>query len=350
LRFLARLFLAACGVCLAHSAQAQSQNAQSVEQFYKGRTIRVVVGSSAGGGTDIMARLLSRYMGKYIPGSPSIVVQNQPGAGGIVGANRIANTADRDGSEFATMERAIPQFAIMGDPNARFDPLALTWLGSLSSYRDDAFMLVVNANNGVLRAEELRQPQTSIHVGASQQGSTNLTFAVIAKEVLGLNVEAISGYAGTAKIALAMQSGEVDGELIGIVSIQASQRHMWAEKLVRPLVQFARKTRHPDLPDVPTGRELVRTPEGMALLEFAELPFFMAQSFVAPAGVPPERAQALRSAFMSATRDPDYVQEARKLDMDNSPIDHLQIENLLRRAGATPKTVLDEFQKLVNRK
>lgn len=324
--------------------------AQDVEQFYRGRTLRLVVGSSTGGGTDIQARLLARHMSKYIPGSPVIAVQNQPGGGGIVGANRIANTAERDGSEFATMERAIPQFAVMGDPNVRFDPLALTWLGSLSSYRDDAFMLVVNSSHRARRAEELRQPGVSIHVGASQQGSTNLTFALIAKQVLGLNVEAISGYAGSAKIALAMQAGEVDGELIGIVSIQASQRSLWERKLVRPLVQFARRTRHPDLPDVPTGRELVARTGGLELLEFAELPFFMAQSFVAPAGVPPERARALREAFMRATSDPDYVREARGLDMDNSPVGHAEIEDLLRRAAATPKSVVAEFDRLVNRK
>lgn len=335
---------------LAGLSGALSAQAQSVGEFYKGRTVKLVVGSSTGGGTDIMARLLARHMSKYIPGNPSIVVQNQPGGGGIVGANRIANTAERDGSEFATMERAIPQFAVMGDPNARFDPLALTWIGSLSSYRDDAFMLIVNASHKVRRVDELRQPGVSIHVGASQQGSTNLTFALIAKQVLGLHVETISGYAGSAKIALAMQAGEVDGELIGIVAVQASQKHMWDNKLVRPLAQFARKTRHPDLPDVPTGRELVRAPEGAALLEFAELPFFMAQSFVAPAGVPPERAAALRDAFLRATRDPEYVAEAKKLEIDNSPIDHLEIEALLRRAAATPKPVIAEFERLVNRK
>ena len=253
--------------------------------------------------------------------SPSIAVQNLPGAGGIVGANRIANTAERDGSEFAYIERAIPQFAIMGDANVRFDPLALTWIGSLSSYRDDAFMLFVNASHRVRRAEELRQPGVRIHVGASQQGSTNLTFALIAREVLGLNVDVIPGYAGTAKITLAMQSGEVDGQVMGIVAVQASQRHLWEGKLVRPLVQFARAARHPELPDTPTGRELALTPEGRALLEFAELPFFMAQPYVAPAGIPADRAAALREAFMRATRDPEYVAEAKKIEMDNSPIE-----------------------------
>jgi tripartite-type tricarboxylate transporter receptor subunit TctC len=127
-------------ICSAATARAQEVNA---EQFYSGRTIRLIVGSSAGGGTDTVARLLARHMGKYVLGKPNIVVVNQPGGGGLVGANRIANTAPRDGSEFATMERAIPQFAFLRDPNVHFDPRALTWLGSLSSYKNDAFMLLV---------------------------------------------------------------------------------------------------------------------------------------------------------------------------------------------------------------
>jgi hypothetical protein len=151
------------------------------------------------------------------------------------------------------MERAIPQFAFLGDPNVHFDPLALTWLGSLSSYKNDAFMLLVNADSAVGGVDDLRGGRLGVKLGASQQGSTNLTFALIARDVLGLNVQPISGYAGTARVTLAMAAREVDGQLMGIMSIQSSQRHLWDYELVRPLVQFARKERHPLLPDVPTG-------------------------------------------------------------------------------------------------
>ena len=317
--------------------------------FYSGKSLRLTVGSSAGGGTDIVARILARHIGKYIPGKPAILVVNQPGGGGLVGANRVANTAARDGTEFATMERAIPQLAVMGDANVHFDPLTLTWLGSLSSYRNDAFMLLVNATNPARSVEDLYSQKTKIRLGASQQGSTNLTFALIARDVLGLNVEPISGYAGTAKISLAMVAGEVDGQLMGIVSVQASQRHLWETKAVRPLVQFARKTRHPILPDVPTAHELVKDEAGRALLEFAELPFFMAQSFVAPPGIPKERASALRSAFFQMTQDDDYKSEARKFEIDDSPVGSEEIEALLIKAKNTPKPILDAFRRLITR-
>ena len=341
-----RILLVLMMLIPSHLARAN----EKVAAFYAGKSLRLTVGSSAGGGTDIVARLLARHIGRFVPGNPAVVVVNQPGGGGLVGANRIANTAARDGTEFATMERAIPQFAIMGDPNVHFDPLTLTWLGSLSSYQNDAFMLLMNSDHPARTAEDLRSGKMMARLGASQQGSTNLTFALIAKDVLGLNVEAISGYAGTAKISLAMASREIDGQLMGIVSVQASQRNLWETKAVRPLVQFARNTRHPVLPDVPTGQELVKDKEGLALLEFAEMPFFMAQSFAAPPSIPPERADALRTAFMQMTGDEEYRADARKLDIDDSPIGHEAIEDLLRKGKATPKPVIDAFRNLIARK
>jgi hypothetical protein len=341
-----RLFILLMIIIPCQLARAEDK----VAAFYSGKSLRLTVGSSAGGGTDVVARLLARHIGRFVPGNPAVVVVNQPGGGGLVGANRIANTAARDGTEFATMERAIPQFAFMGDPNVHFDPLALTWLGSLSSYQNDAFMLLVNADHPARTAEDLRAGNVMARLGASQQGSTNLTFALIARDVLGLKVEAIAGYAGTAKISLAMASREIDGQLMGIVSVQTSQRNLWDSKAVRPLVQFARNTRHPVLPDVPTGQELVRDKEGLALLEFAELPFFMAQSFVAPPSIPAERAQALRIAFMQMTADEDYRSDARKLDIDDSPIGHQAIEDLLRKGKGTPGPVIEAFRNLVARK
>ena len=320
-----------------------------IDAFYNGKNIRLTVGSSAGGGTDIVARLLARHLNRYIPGKPGIIVVNQPGGGGLVGANRIANNAARDGTEIATMERAIPQFAFMGDTNVHFDPLALTWLGSLSSYRNDAFMLFVNADHPARSVDDLRPGKMMARLGASQQGSTNLTFALIARDILGLNVVPIKGYAGTAKISLAMAAREVDGQLRGIVSLQASQRHLWETKMVRPLVQFARHTRHPVLPDVPTGYELLRDETSRALLEFAELPFFMAQSFVAPPNLPADRAAALRKAFVSMTADSDYRAEASKLDIDDSPVGYEEIEALLNKAKNTPKPVIDAFQRVISR-
>jgi tripartite-type tricarboxylate transporter receptor subunit TctC len=135
-----------CGVALALLIARQA-SAQSVEQFYKGRAVTMLVGASPGGINDISARLVARHLSRFIPGAPSIVVQNNPGAGGLVTANRLYFNADKDGSVLAKLERAVPQLAIQGNANAQFDPAKFTWLGSLSSYADDAYLMLVNAQH-----------------------------------------------------------------------------------------------------------------------------------------------------------------------------------------------------------
>ncbi len=319
----------------------------AAQEPFAGKTIRLSVGTSPGGVNDISARLVARHMGRHIPGAPSFNVQNMPGAGGIVGANRLANSVEREGTEIAILERGVAQFAIAGDKNAKFDPLKLTWLGSLSSYEDDAYMLLVMAKHPAKSAEDLRKPGVKAVMGANRAGSTNVIFAVLAKQALGLNVDTITGYGGAAKIALAMQSGEVDGQVIGLSAFQAGQKSMWDDKQVRPLVVFGRGSRHPLMPDTPTGRELARDEDARKLLEFAELPFFMALPFAGPPQMSPANAAILRKAFMATARDPALLAEAEKLSMEISPIDHVRIEELLRSAAATPAPVLRQFTTLM---
>src|SRR3954451_23992601 len=151
--------------------------AQSVEQFYKGRTVSMLVGTSPGGINDISARLVARYLGRFLPGNPNVVVQNNPGAGGVVTANRLYHNAEKDGTVLAKLERAVPQLAIQGDPNAQFDPMRFNWLGSLSSYTDDAYLLLVNAPNPVRSLDEIRPSGPggrSLTLGADASPSSNL--------------------------------------------------------------------------------------------------------------------------------------------------------------------------------
>lgn len=335
-------FLIASTVCAAFSA-----NAQTGANFYSGKTIRLSVGTAPGGINDISARLVARHMGKYIPGAPSFNVQNMPGAGGIVGANRLANNVEKDGTELAILERAVAQFAIAGDKNAKFDPLTLTWLGSLSSYGDDAYMMLVMAKHPAQSADDLRKPGVKAIMGSNRAGSTNVIFALLAAQVLGLNVDVITGYGGAAKISLAMQSGEVDGQVIGLSAFQAGQKSMWDENLVRPLVIFGRTDRHPKMPNVPTGRELALTEDGRKLLAFSELPFFMALPFVGPPNMHAERTEILRKAFIEVAKDKSLLEEADKLSLDISPIDHVAIDKLLREAKQTPEKVMGEFRSLM---
>ena len=317
--------------------------AQSVEQFYRGRTVTLVVGTSPGGINDISSRLVARHLGRFIPGNPNIIVQNVPGGGGLVTANRIFNAAERDGSVLTKLERAVPQLAIQGNRNANFDPMKFTWLGSLSSYADDAYLLLVNAGHGARTVADLKRPGVSVTVGADNAASSNLIFGLLAREALGLNVKVVRGYTGAAPLFLAMQSGELDGQMVGLSSIRSGQRDLWNRKAFRPLLQFGRTTRLAELPDIPTGRELAADPGSLALIEFAELPFFMALPFAAPPDVPPDRAKALQTAFMDMSRDPAFVTEAEKIGIDMSPVDGAGILKLLTATAATPKDVIARY-------
>jgi tripartite-type tricarboxylate transporter receptor subunit TctC len=320
---------------------------QSVEQFYRGRTMTLVVGTSPGGINDISARLVARHLGRFIPGNPTIIVQNVPGGGGLVTANRIFNASERDGSVIAKLERAVPQLAIQGHPNANFDPMKFTWLGSLSSYANDAYLLLVNAGHAARAVADLKRPGVLVTVGADNAASSNLIFGIIAREVLGLNVNVVRGYTGAAPMFLAMQSGELDGQMVGLSSIRSGQRDLWNRGAFRPLLQFGRSTRLAELPDLPTGRELAEDPQGLALIEFAELPFFMALPFAAPPGLPADRAAALSTAFMAMCRDKSFLGEAEALGFDLSPIDGVEVTKLLARSAATPKKVIDRYNALV---
>jgi tripartite-type tricarboxylate transporter receptor subunit TctC len=331
-------------------ASAQDAAAQSVEQFYRGRSINLLVASAPGGINDLMARLISRHLGKHIPGNPALVVQNLQSAG-VVLANRIYSGAEKDGTVIAMLERGTPQLAVQGDPNARFDPLKMTWLGSVSSYAHDAYVFWINASFPAKTVAELKGPGAPLaRIGTTGAGATNLVFTIIAKDVLGLNIQNVRGYRGAADVFLAQQRGEVDGQVVGHSSIQVGQQALYKAGYFRGLIAFARTARLPELPGVPTGHELVRDPKAQALLAFAEAPFFMALPVVAPPDLPPDRARALQTAFMAMTRDAAFVEEIGKMGQDLSPIDGDAVRRIIAQMGETPKDVISQFNEIVSPK
>jgi tripartite-type tricarboxylate transporter receptor subunit TctC len=310
----------------------------------------MLVGTSPGGINDISARLVARHLSRFIPGAPNVIVQNNPGAGGLVTANRLFFNAERDGSVLAKLERAVPQLAIQGNPNAQFDPAKFSWLGSLSSYVDDAYLMLVNAQHPARSVADLKSPGISVALGADNAASSNLIFAVIAKEVLGLNVKVVRGYTGAAPLFLAMQRGEIDGQMVGLSSVRTGQRDLWNRHAFRPLMAFGRTTRHPEFPDIPIGRELTGNPEALLLIEFAELPFFMALPFAAPPGIPADRASALQAAFAAMCADRAFREEAEMLGIDLSPIGADAILQLLARTAKTPPEVIARYNAMAGEK
>ncbi len=338
--------LACLAVLLAAAGSARADEA-GVEAFFRGRNVNLLVATSPGGRYDVNARLIARHLGRFLPGRPNVIVQNTPGGGGLVLANRLYNTSDRDGATLGVVQPGTPQVAMQGDSNAKFDPLKLSWIGSLSSFARDADMLVVATRHAARTALDLRKPGVSATLGSGTPGSTNLTFALMAKEVLGLGLRIVRGYPGAPALTMGMQSGEIDGQVVLLSSLRATQRSAWEAGQFRPLVQFGRMTRLADLPDTPTARELVQTPDGIAMLDFAELPFFMSLPLVAPPGVPRERVAALEAAFLAMTKDDAFREEALKLEIDLSPIDGRAVRDLLRKAAATPTSVIARYNEIV---
>ncbi|MGE5538839.1 MAG: Bug family tripartite tricarboxylate transporter substrate binding protein [Gemmatimonas sp.] len=335
----------ALAVAIAALALPELARADAVGDFYKGKNLTMIVGYAPGGINDIAARLAGRYLVKHLPGEPALVVQNMPAASGISAINHMYNVAPKDGATVSIIGRAIPQLAFLNDPNIRFVPDKFVWLGSISSYADDAYPILIMANRPIKSWEELKQPGKKIVLGAVGPGSTNLTFALIAKDTLKLNIDVIRGYSGAAPLFLAMQRGEIDGQVVGLGSAKAGQRSLWDNHELRGLIQFGRTTRHRDLPDAPTGREIAAgDKDALALIAFAEAPFYMALPFIAPPGTPPDRAKALQAAFMAAVRDPGFVGEAQKLDIDVSPIDGDEVAKLVRELASTPPAVIEAFK------
>ena len=340
-------WFALCAAAL--GLQTLAARAQSVEQFYKGRTVQLVIPTSPGGNYDLNSRLVSRHLGRFIPGNPNVVPQNNPGAGGMLVAQRLANTIDRDGATIAILERGTPQLPYEGDANARFDPLKFNWLGSLSSYADDAYLVLVMARHPAKTLDDLRKPDMKLRLGGDKPGSTNLTFAILARDLLKLPIQVVKGYNGAAPMFLAMQSGEIDGQVIGMGSARGAQPSLWNSGQLRPLLQFGRTTRVKEFPDVPTGRDLLKDPADLALLDFAEISFFMALPFLAPPDVPQDRVAALKKAFTDMVKDPAFLEDAKRSGFDITPVDGDGVRALVQRMASTPKDVIKRYVDIVSR-
>lgn len=176
-----------CLLLALNSMSAGMASAQSAASFYAGKTINLIVGSTPGGYYDIAGRVVARHFGRDIPGHPNVLVQNQPGGAGLASVNKIGNAAERDGLTILVMSRALPQLALVGDPNAAFDPLQLTWLGSLSAYKDDAYLVTINSHHPAKSLADVRSSGKPVYLGGTRGGSTNIIFALLARDMLKLN-------------------------------------------------------------------------------------------------------------------------------------------------------------------
>ena len=327
-----------------------SARADPVAEFYKGQQVKLIVGYGTGGGYDVYGRLFARHLGRHIPGNPSVIVQNMPGAGSLRAVNFLANSAPRDGTTIATFSRDMPLLAVIGhNANVRFDARALTWLGSSSSYANDAYFLFVHKDAKVQSLEDARRPGgPPLVLGGTAEGATGNDVAMVLRSALGLNLRLISGYPDSGGLFLAVDRREVDGRFVGL-SATASSHPTWLASAshMRKLLQFARVTRHPEFPDVPTARELAADDKTRALIALAELPYRLSRPFAAPPGVPQDRARALQAAFLAVHHDPLYREDAARLKVDISPIGGHDVVRAIDDIAGAPADMLDVIRTIM---
>lgn len=318
----------------------KTARSQTVGDFYKGRTIHVVIGYGVGGGYDAYARLLTRYMGRYIPGAPSLVPQNMPGAGSLKAAMFLYDVAAKDGSYFGTVGRAVPLAPLL--QNAQFDGSKYSWIGSISD--DVSACLSWNTSPTKTFDDLLAREVTFAGEGAASDPDV---FSYTLNNVLGTKIRLVTGYQGTNEIVLAMERGEIQGICGMSLSTIRIQHPDWIEqKRVNILLQIALK-KDPRLPTVPLIMDLAKTPEQQQILRLIVAGQAIARPFFAPPGLPQDRKQTLRNAFDQTMKDPEFLAEAKRLSMDVNPLRGAEVDSLLQDLYATPKDIADKAARAI---
>jgi tripartite-type tricarboxylate transporter receptor subunit TctC len=321
-------------VALAASILSPSAHAQSVEEFYKGKSVNLLIGFSAGGGYDLYARHLARHLGKHIPGNPTIVPQNMAGAGSLRAANFLYSASPKDGTAIGTFSRTTGINPLL-ESGATFDGTRFGWLGSVTN--DISTCITWHTSPVKTWADFLEKP---VMLGGQGPSSEPDIFAKLYKNVFGAKIKLVAGYPGTNEITLAMERGEVEG-VCGISLSTLKTRHAaWMkEKKINIIVQAAFK-KAPELADVPLIVDQTKDTEKLQILKMFLAAQEMARPFATPPGIPDDRLKALRAAFDATMKDPQYLAEAEKAKIEVEPVSGATIDKLLAELYATPKDVI----------
>ncbi|MCX7313900.1 MAG: hypothetical protein NTV56_19845 [Alphaproteobacteria bacterium] len=322
-------------------AGAGTARAQSVEEFYRGRNVTMLIGFSSGSGYDIYARVLARHMGRYIPGNPTIVPQNMPGAGSLRAAQYLYNVAPKDGSVMATMSRSAPVEPLLGE--AKFDGRAFTWIGNIAD--NNSLCATWHATEIKTWQDVLTKPFV---LGGEGPGSDLDNFAMILKNLFGAKVKLVSGYPGGSEANLAIERREVDGRCGWSWDSIKSTRPEWLrDKKITLLVNFAFHNA-PDLPaDVPLILDKVQTDEQKQILRVHLASQALGRPFAAPPGIPADRKAALRVAFYATMKDAEFIAEAAKLRLDVIPLDGAGIDRVVGDVYALPPEIIEKARRAV---
>ena len=333
------------GVCLlAVVSPLHTARAQSVADFYKGKTVTIVVGSDVGGGYDLTARTLAHHLARHIPGQPSVIVQNKPGASSIVAANYVYEIAPKDGTVIAAAQRPIPFQTLFGDTGVRFDVRKMQWLGSTTN------------ELGVVVAWHTAPQQTFADLYKSEMvigGTGPATDPELdpraMNRVLGTKFRIVGGYPGQAQVALAMERGEIQGSGNWSFSdIEKGHPDWLADKKVRLLLQLGlAKSTDPMLQGVPLVFDVARNAEQRSIFQVLMGMKEMGRPFFLAPGVPKDRADAIRTAFMKTMKDPEFLAEAEKTLGLIDPMPGSEMQKIITDVHALPPDVIGKAREAV---
>jgi tripartite-type tricarboxylate transporter receptor subunit TctC len=327
---------------IAATLPAASALAQAPEGFFKGRQITFLIGAGAGGGYDVYFRTFGRYLVHHIAGAPTIVPKNMPAASGLAAANTLYTSADRDGTTIGAFPNNIPMDTLFGNPGARYDARKLNWLGSIGKLENVCATWITSPIKTIAQARE-----REVIVAAAAATSNSAIMPKVLNALLGTKFKIVGGYDPGSGMTLALESGETEGVCGLSWSTMKAARPQWIrDHKLNVLVQLG-LAKLPELPDVPSALDLVSDPVKKEVLELILIRQEIGRPVAAPPGVPADRLEALRRAFDDTMKDPEFLAEAAKAQLEIEPLTAREIDALLANAFATPKSIVAQAAELI---
>lgn len=318
--------------------------ANAQDSFYQGKTIRIIVGASAGGGYDTYSRTIARHMGKYIPGNPALVVENMPGAGFLISANYMYKIAKPDGLTIGHFIGGLFLQQLLDKPGIEFDARRFEYVGVPAQ---DNYALGISKATGLTTMDQWLSSQTAIKLGGVGVGSATDDIPKVLAATIGLPMQLVSGFKGTADVRLAFNSGEVQGVCNAWESFKATWRNELDSGNVLVVLQNTPK-RHPDLPNAPLAIEYAKTDEAKRLINsLVHSVGPTARPYVLPPKTPKDRVMALRNAFMKTMKDADFLAEAAKAKLDINPLDGAELERNVHAVFSLDKALVRKAKEIL---
>jgi len=324
-----------------------SARAATVEDFYKGKTLHFVVGGSAGGGYDTYTRLMARHFGQYLPGKPSVIVENMPGAGMLIAANYTYNSAPRDGTYIGHWSGPLILQHLMGNPAVQFDGRKFGWLGMPTA---DSLVCITTDRSGIKTADDWRKAKTRVKLGAIGPGTSGTDDTKLMAFATGFPIQLIEGYKGTADIRAAAEQGEIDGTCaFGWQSAKVTWANALRAKEIHVVLQTVLEP-HPELKGVPLAVQYAKTEEGKKLLRIAGDLYGKQRLYSIPPQVPEQRVRALQKAFIDTLKDPQFLAEAEKAKLELDPVDGPGIEKMVKGLYEMEPAIVNRVKQLLQSK